>query len=109
MIFDTFRAALAFQPLPSFEKRGVEFKGGSLHDEFGGFGAFGGHVALLCLSFEKQYQEATVTVLLSVNSPALILSKNSGVKSTNRLKLAKSRPALAKIGLKNRLISAKNG
>ena len=46
-------------------KRGVEFKGGSLHDGFGGFDGFGGsgeHLALLCLSHKTQHNEATVAV-----------------------------------------------
>ena len=37
-------------------KRGVEFKGGSLHDGFGGFDGFGGsarHLALLLLLLEN--------------------------------------------------------
>ena len=47
-------------------KRGVEFKGGSLHDGFGGFDGFGGsgeHHTLLCLSYKVQHNEATVAVL----------------------------------------------
>ena len=46
-------------------KRGVEFKGGSLHDGFGGFDGFcgsGEHLALLCWSCKIQDKEATVTV-----------------------------------------------
>ena len=46
--------------LSGWRKRGVEFKGGSLHD---GFGNFGAHLALLCLPYKIQCQEATVTVL----------------------------------------------
>ena len=47
-------------------KRGVGFKGGSLHDGFGGFDSFGGsgkHLALLLLLLQIQCQEAAVTVL----------------------------------------------
>ena len=42
-------------------KRGFEFKGGSLHDGFGGSGK---HLALLLLVLHKiQYQETAVAVL----------------------------------------------
>ena len=47
-------------------KRGVEFKGGSLHDGFGGFDGLGGsgeHLALLLLVLQTQEKEAAVTVL----------------------------------------------
>ena len=47
-------------------EKGVEFKGGSLHDGFGGydgFGASGWHLALLLLFPHNTAQEATVTVL----------------------------------------------
>ena len=41
-------------------KRGVEFKGGSLHD---GFGASPEHLALLVVVLQNAEQKATVTVL----------------------------------------------
>ena len=44
-------------------KRGVEFKGGSLHDGFGGFEGSEEHLALLCWSYKIQHNEATVAVL----------------------------------------------
>ena len=44
-------------------KRGVEFKGGGLHDGFGGFDGSGEHLTLLCLSYKIQHNEATVAVL----------------------------------------------
>ena len=37
-------------------KRGVEFKGGSLHDDFGGFGGSGEHLALLLLVLKNTAQ-----------------------------------------------------
>ena len=48
------------------QKRRVAFKGGSLHDDFGGFDGFrssGGQLASCCLSYDVQGQETTVTVL----------------------------------------------
>ena len=39
-------------------EKGVEFKGRSLRDSFGGFDSFGGsgeHLALLCLSYKIQH------------------------------------------------------
>ena len=45
---------------------GVRFKGGSLHDGFGGFDGFGGsgvHLTLLLLVLQNTGQEATVTGL----------------------------------------------
>ena len=46
-------------------KRGVEFKGGSLHDGFGGFDDFGGSGGHLlpsfCLSYKIQCQETVLT------------------------------------------------
>ena len=44
-------------------ERGVEFKGGSLHDSFDGFGGSGEHLALLLLALHRQCQETTITVL----------------------------------------------
>ena len=46
---------------------GFAFKGGSLHDGFGGFDGFGGsgeHLALVCLSYKMQFEEAAVTVIV---------------------------------------------
>ena len=37
-------------------ERGVEFKGGSLHDGFGGFDGFGGSEALLSLALQNTGQ-----------------------------------------------------
>ena len=59
----------------SFLQRGVGFKGGSLHDGFGGFDGFGGseeHLALLCLSHKIQCQETTVTVLTVLAVSAVV-------------------------------------
>ena len=39
--------------LSRWRKRGVEFKGGSLHDGFGGFGGSGFHLALLLLVLQN--------------------------------------------------------
>ena len=48
----------------SERKRGVEFKGGGLHDSFGGFGGSGEHLALLLLVLQNTvHNEATVAVL----------------------------------------------
>ena len=52
--------ALSSAPLLSgSRKRGVEFKGGSLHDGFGGFDGFGGsgeHLSLLLLVLQNTAQ-----------------------------------------------------
>ena len=53
-------------------KRGVEFKGGSLHDGFGGFGGSGKHLALLLLPCQIQYQEAVLTVLTVLAVSAVV-------------------------------------
>ena len=49
------------------KKRGVECKGGSLHDGFNGFGGSGDSVEStlpsFCLSHQIQHNEATVAVL----------------------------------------------
>ena len=45
--------------LENSRKRGVEFKGGSLHDGFGGFDSFGGsgeHLALFLLVLQNSGQ-----------------------------------------------------
>ena len=47
-------------------KRGVEFKGGSLHDGFDGFGGSGKHLALLLLLLQNEYQE-TVSAVTAVS------------------------------------------
>ena len=47
------------QKISGWRKRGVEFKGGSLHDGFGSFDGFGGsgeHLALLLLALQKTGQ-----------------------------------------------------
>ena len=47
-------------------EKGVEFKGGSLHDSFGAFDGFDGageHLALLLRDLQTQHNEATVAVL----------------------------------------------
>ena len=44
-------------------KGGVEFKGGSLHDGFGGFDSQKSTLPSFCLSYKIQCQETTVTVL----------------------------------------------
>ena len=51
-------------------EKGVEFKGGSLHDGFGGFDGFAGSgnsvespLPSFCWSYKIQDKEATVTVL----------------------------------------------
>ena len=57
------------------EKKGVEFKGGSLHDGFCGFDGFGGsgfHLALLLLVLQIQNQEAAVTVLTVLAVSAVV-------------------------------------
>ena len=52
--------------LSGSRKRGVEFKGGSLHDGFGGFDGFGGsgeRLALLLLVLQNTVPRTTVVVL----------------------------------------------
>ena len=51
----TFKAIPVTQ-ISGSRKRGVEFKGGSLHDGFGGFGGSGGHPTLLSLVLQNTAQ-----------------------------------------------------
>ena len=55
-------------------EKGVEFKGGSLHDGFDGFGGSGQHLQLpsFCLPYKTQSQEATVTVLTVLAVSAVV-------------------------------------
>ena len=56
-------------------EKGVGFKGVSLHGGFGGFDGFGGsaeHLALLCLPYEIQHNEATVAVLTVLADSAVV-------------------------------------
>ena len=50
------RPCRAAESLSGSRKRGVEFKGGSLHDGFGGFDGAGEHLALLLLDLENTAQ-----------------------------------------------------
>ena len=61
---ETFSLCIALS-LSGCRNRGVEFKGGSLHDGFGSFdgiGVSGDHLSALLLAQKKQVQEAAVTV-----------------------------------------------
>ena len=56
-------------------KRGVEFKGGSLHDGFGGFDGLAVLESTLpsfCFSYKKKYREAAVKVLMVLAVSAVV-------------------------------------
>ena len=68
-------------------ERGGGFKGGSLHDGFGGFDGFGGSgnpLSSFCLFYKIQYQETTVAVSAAFSRSETWVPKRGGLKAAGK-------------------------